>query len=181
MSHRVLITGASGYLGGSLLARIADANLPIYDRLYALVRTEAQADAVKKYGAEPLTINIKDEAAVREAVVGNKITIVFFLIDAFNAASQRNFIKSLAEVKSTTGKDVHFLHVSDPGRIISAGLVKYVQRESDPLFLQTTGAKIFSSHTGAPTDRPLLDDEAGLYDIQKAQRAPVTPAQPVSA
>ena len=44
--------------------------------------------------------------------------------------------------------------------------------------LHTSGAKIFSDHTGAPTDRPLPDDEADMYDIQKAQRAPVTPAQP---
>lgn len=36
---------------------------------------------------------------------------------------------------------------------------------------QTTGAKIFSSHAGAPTDRPLLDTEPDLYDIQKAQQA----------
>ena len=38
--------------------------------------------------------------------------------------------------------------------------------------LKTTGAKIFSSHGGAPTDRPLLDTEAELYDIQKAQKPP---------
>lgn len=111
MSHRILITGASGYLGGSLLAGVANAKLPVYDTLYALVRTDAQADAVKKYGAEPLTVNVRDEAAVHEAVVGNQINIVFFLIDAMSAASQGYFIKSLAEVKSMTGKEVHFLHV----------------------------------------------------------------------
>jgi hypothetical protein len=36
---------------------------------------------------------------------------------------------------------------------------------------KTTGAKIFSSHAGAPTDRPLLDTDPGLYDIQKKQKA----------
>jgi hypothetical protein len=35
--------------------------------------------------------------------------------------------------------------------------------------LQTTGAKLFSSHAGAPTDGPLLDTDPNLYDIQKAQ------------
>ena len=115
MLHRILITGASGYLGGSLLARVADAKLPVYDKLYALVRTDAQADAIKRYGAEPLTFNARDGEAVHEAVVGNKITIVFFLIDAMSAVSQEYFIKSLAEVKSVTGKEVHFLHVRDRG------------------------------------------------------------------
>ena len=40
------------------------------------------------------------------------------------------------------------------------------------LLMKTTGAKIFSSHGGAPTDRPLLDTQADLYDIQKAQKPP---------
>lgn len=110
--HRILITGASGYLGGTLLARLKDANLPTHDKLYALVRTDAQAEAVAKYGAEPLTFDTKDEAAVWEGVVDNKITIVYYLIDAVKSDAQVNFIKALAEVKKTTGQDVHILHVS---------------------------------------------------------------------
>lgn len=113
MSHRILITGASGYLGGTLLARWTTVALPQYDKLYALVRTDDKASAVDKlYGATPLKFNTKDEAAVRNAIVSNNISIVFFLIDASTADSQVMFIKALAEVKSATGIDVHFLHVS---------------------------------------------------------------------
>ncbi len=111
-SHRILITGASGYLGGTLLARWSQACLPPYDRLYALVRTDEQALQVKPYGAEPLQFDSRDEAATWKVVVDNKITIVFFLIDATEAVSQVNFIKALAEVRKLTGLDVHFLHVS---------------------------------------------------------------------
>ncbi|KAJ0106969.1 nad dependent epimerase dehydratase family protein [Diaporthe amygdali] len=142
-SHRILITGASGYLGGTLLARWKDANLPSYDKLYALVRTDAQAAAVQQYGAEPLALDAQDEVAVRHAVVTHQITIVFYLIDAMRSEAQVNFIKALAEVKRTTGQEVHFLH--------------------------TTGAKLFSSHAGAPIDAPLLDTHPELYSIQKAQ------------
>lgn len=111
-SHRVIITGASGYLGGTLLARWKNANLPAHDKVYALVRTDAQAQAVQQFGAEPLSFDSKDEAAVRKAVVGNKITIVYYLIDAVRSEAQVNFIKALAEVKKATGQEVHFLHVS---------------------------------------------------------------------
>ena len=110
-SHRILITGASGYLGGTLLARWKEADLPSYDKLYALARTDAQAEAVRQYGAEPLAID-SDAAAVRKAVVDHQITIVYYLIDAVRSEAQVDFIKALAEVKKATGQEVHFLHVS---------------------------------------------------------------------
>lgn len=114
MAHRILITGASGYLGGTLLARLESAGLPPYEKLYALVRTAGQANAVKQYGAESTTFDTKDEVATKEFIVANKITIVFFLIDAMRSESQVNFIKALAEVKRATGREVHFLHVRFP-------------------------------------------------------------------
>ncbi|KAI1774203.1 hypothetical protein F4818DRAFT_419226 [Hypoxylon cercidicola] len=147
MSHNILITGGSGYLGGTLLARMGSANLPSYGKLYALVRTDEQAAAVKQYGAEPLAFNIQDEATVRDTVLKHDISVVFYLVDPFFSAAQVHFIKALAEIKETTGRHVHFLH--------------------------TSGAKIFSSHAGAPTDKPLLDNDPCLYDVQKSQQAPI--------
>ncbi|RVX67347.1 hypothetical protein B0A52_09128 [Exophiala mesophila] len=147
MAHRILITGASGYLGGTLLAKLPSANLPAYDKLFALVRTPVQAEAVQQYGVQPLTFAADDEEAVRENIVKHGITIVFYLINAVKLEGPLNFIKALAEVKiQQGGREVHFLH--------------------------TTGAKLFSSHAGAPTDRPLLDTDNHLYDIQKSQKAP---------
>jgi nucleoside-diphosphate-sugar epimerase len=111
MAHNILLTGASGYLGGDLLAQLAETELPSYGTLYALVRTQEQAEAVTRFGAEPLLFDAKDEKAVLKHVVENKITIVFFLIDAMSAISQGHFIKALARVKEITGSTVHFLHV----------------------------------------------------------------------
>ncbi|KAI1205596.1 NAD(P)-binding protein [Annulohypoxylon truncatum] len=145
MLHNVLITGGSGYLGGTLLARMGAANLPPYGKLYASARTTAQADSLRQYGAQPLSFNLKDEAEIWASVVENKITVVYYLVDAISYGPPLFFIKALAEVKKRTGQTVHFLH--------------------------TTGAKLFSSHAGAPTDRPLLDTDPRLYDIQKSQRS----------
>ncbi|KAI1119271.1 hypothetical protein F5Y14DRAFT_397218 [Nemania sp. NC0429] len=147
MSHNILITGGSGYLGGSLLARWNEASLPAYNKLFALVRTAEQAAAVKEYGAEPLIFDAYSEGEVRAAVVDNSITIVYHLIAPWPHVSQSYFIKALAEVQKNSGLYVHFLH--------------------------TSGAKIFSSHAGAPTDRPLLDSDPELYEIQKAQNPPI--------
>lgn len=166
MSHRILITGASGYLGGTLLARWADAKLPPYDALFALVRNEKQAHAVQQYGAQPLTFDVKDEAAVLQAVVTNGITIVYFLIDALHSQSQQFFIKALGEVKKATGNDVHFLHVRQGLSDIE------IEMKHRTNTCQTSGAKIFSDHAGAPTDKPLLDTDTNLYRIQKSQVSP---------
>ncbi|KAF1831327.1 NAD(P)-binding protein [Decorospora gaudefroyi] len=146
MSGSILTTGASGYLGGSLLARLHDTSLPSHKTLYALVRSKAQAEAVKSYGAEPLFIDFEDEQSVARSIVERQITIIFFLVDAMKPNMQIPMIKALAEVKKQTGLDVHFLH--------------------------TSGAKIFSEHAGLPTDHALSDDEPGLYRMQKDAESP---------
>ncbi|KAI1128684.1 hypothetical protein F5Y10DRAFT_240013 [Nemania abortiva] len=145
MSHDILITGGSGYLGGSMLARWSEAGLPAYNKLFALVRTPKQAEAVKQYGAEPLIFDAFNESEVWAAVVDNSITVVYHLIAPASHVSQSYFLKAMAEVQKKTGLDVHFLH--------------------------TSGAKIFSSHAGAPTDKPLFDSDPKLLEIQKAQTA----------
>ncbi|KAH7085876.1 hypothetical protein BKA63DRAFT_500653 [Paraphoma chrysanthemicola] len=143
MSHSLLLTGASGYLGGSLLTQlhIRRNNLPPHKTIYALVRNHEQAEAVKKYGAEPFCLNFKDEAAVIESIVDANITIIYFLIDAIQSDAQLILLRALGRVKQETGQDVHFLH--------------------------TSGAKIFSQHAGFPTDRIISDADPELYEISK--------------
>jgi regulator of PEP synthase PpsR (kinase-PPPase family) len=118
----VLITGTSGYLGDSLLAQFRNTVLPEHKEIYALVRSQYQAEAVKKYGARPLIFALQDEKSVIKGIVDAQIFVIYFLIDAMNSDMQISMVKTLAEVKKQTGRKVHFLHSS--------------------------GTKIFSEHAG---------------------------------
>jgi nucleoside-diphosphate-sugar epimerase len=101
MSHTILITGGSGYLGGSILAQLNFAKLPQYKKLYALVRNKEQGEAVKQYGAEPLFLNIDNDESIIEGIVEKEITVIYFLIDPRASNYQLPMIKALAENKET--------------------------------------------------------------------------------
>ncbi|KAI9374322.1 hypothetical protein BJX61DRAFT_551502 [Aspergillus egyptiacus] len=146
MSHNILITGASGYLGGTLLAQWKDADLPPYAKLYALVRSEEQRDAVKKLGAEALVGDVQDQQTICQQIIDLQINIVYFLVDAYQSHYQQAMIKALGQVRRQTGRRVHFL--------------------------QTSGAKQYSNHAGFPTSQPLLDTDPNLYDVLRSTKAP---------
>ncbi|KAL4915391.1 hypothetical protein BDW62DRAFT_212740 [Aspergillus aurantiobrunneus] len=146
MSHNVLITGASGYLGGTLLAHWKDADLPPYAKLYALVRSEEQQEAVKEYGAESLVDNLKDNQTIIQKIIDRQISVVYFLIDAYTSHYQQAMIAALGQVRKQTGREVHFLH--------------------------TGGAKHYSNHAGFATNQPLLDTDPNLYEALKRTKSP---------
>lgn len=143
MSRNVLITGGSGYIGGSLLAKLKNTtDLPSHGTIYALVRSNEQAEQVKShYNATPLMVDLEDQSAITTTLLEKQISVVFFLINAFNADAQVKFIEALAAVKDQHGVQTHFLH--------------------------TTGAKLFSSFTEHPTDRVLSDAEEGCMRFRK--------------
>ncbi|KAK6005820.1 hypothetical protein QM012_007462 [Aureobasidium pullulans] len=139
--NNILVTGGSGYLGGTLLHRLKLAELAPYNTLCALVRTDSQAHAVKQYGAEPLNFDSYDAEAVKDAVLKYEINIVFVLHDAIKVEARVNFIKALSSLKEKNGVEVHLLH--------------------------TSGAKSISSHVNAPVNEPFSDLGQNIYEIQK--------------
>lgn len=142
MAPNILITGASGYLGGDMLEEMKRASMLSHGTIYALVRTEEQAKQVKeRYGATPMSLDLSDQSKITSEFVDKEISIVFYLIHAAIADTQLLFINALETVGQKLHVQTHFLH--------------------------TTGAKAFSSFTGHPTDRPLSDADPQLFEIQK--------------
>ena len=146
MTRNILITGASGYLGGTFLHLLQNAGLHSY-KIYAVVRSDIQAEAVKEYDAEPIFLDVSSIEAVTSTIIDKKITIVYHLHNPLDTSAPA-WITALATVKQQTDQSVHFLF--------------------------TTGAKLFSSHAGAPTE-PFSDTDPGLFETQKEQtgKAPI--------
>lgn len=143
----VLITGGSGYLGGSLLAYLHQNKtaLPPGTTLYSLVRNQDQAYKTKEhYGVESITIDLDDEASILKALEEKDITVVAFLIDACRSEVQIRIIKALAKIHEKTGKLTHLI--------------------------QTAGAKGFSSHANFPLEPPVADDDERMFDIHREQK-----------
>ncbi|RAH68846.1 uncharacterized protein BO66DRAFT_439856 [Aspergillus aculeatinus CBS 121060] len=97
MSHNVLITGVSGYLGGTFIARLSTLQLPGLNESFALVKTDAQGEACRRYGAEPLRFDAYSQTAIRTAIIENEIAIVYFMIDCDKFENQEGFIQALSE------------------------------------------------------------------------------------
>jgi len=111
MAPNILLTGVSGYLGGTLLNEWRASGPTNHGTISALVRNDEQAREVAKYDVEPLIILMEDQDATIKSLVERNITIVYYLIGSYWLESQLYFIKGLAEVKAKTGNDVHFLYV----------------------------------------------------------------------
>ena len=155
MAVNVLITGGSGYLGGSLLDLLSrNKPLPNCGTIFALVRSQEQAKKTKEfYRCTPTILNLSDEAEVTRYLLEKKISVVFHLIDSRNSDTQVVLIKALGAVGKELGVTTHFLH--------------------------TTGAKIFSGFADHPTDRAISDTEDGLAAMQANAQPELAPMRSV--
>lgn len=97
---KIFLTGATGYIGGSIAARlVADGH-----QVQGLVRAESRRDEIAAMGVEPLLGSLDDTALVGDAARAADATI--------NAASSdhRGAAEAICEALSGSGKP--FLHTS---------------------------------------------------------------------
>ncbi|KAJ3740587.1 NAD-P-binding protein [Lentinula detonsa] len=132
----VLLTGASGYLGGSLLVYLLHKfNLRSQNiKLFTLVRKAEQVGKVLELGGDvtPLVGDVQDAEGIKKLVIDNSVSVVLETVDARQFAVAKPFIEALTIVKERLNVPVHFIH--------------------------TSGAKMFSSHVGVDQSTFLKDD-----------------------
>ncbi len=96
----IFITGASGYIGGSVAQKLIKTGL----RVRGLVRTKENADALSKLGVEPVVGDLNDaDLLTREAQKADGV---------INAASADHSESVQALIKGLEGSSKPFIHTS---------------------------------------------------------------------
>lgn len=167
--NNILVTGVSGYLGGTILHRLKHAELPTYDTLYALVRTYSQAQAVKQYGVVPLDFDSYNAEAVKDAVLKSDINIVLVLHDAIKAEARVNFIKALSSLKQKNGTEVHLVHVNLKNHNATTAILM-IFRQVEPNQSPRTSTHLSTKHSLILVEASMTSRSTQILEAQSCLR-----------
>ncbi|KAF2181555.1 NAD(P)-binding protein [Zopfia rhizophila CBS 207.26] len=138
MTQNILITGAAGYIGGSILADfLSRTSSPIKDsRIYATVRSEEQAQRLSKIdGVNVIQVDLSDEASVSEAVLRNEIDIVLHIASSMATQLAANLINALGERRKASGAQTYFVQSSVTALLSIEGGWPYGEvKDTDAIF-----------------------------------------------
>lgn len=113
MSTKIFFTGATGYIGGSVLTRLI--NHPDFKsfEITALVRSADKAERLRKFGINVVVGSHKDEALVEQLTSQTDVVIAVADADDLNAAKAT--LRGLKKRYEATGKAPVFIHTSGTG------------------------------------------------------------------
>ncbi|OAQ65933.1 nad dependent epimerase dehydratase family protein [Pochonia chlamydosporia 170] len=115
MIHNLLITGAAGYIGGSVLAdfvgRSSDSAIGKAN-ISAIVRREEQIERLQKLGITVICVDLLDEVAIHDIVQSHKIDTIVHLASSHDARIASFLIKALGRRGQDTSTETHFIHAS---------------------------------------------------------------------
>lgn len=86
-NHSALITGASGFIGSHLAARL----LARGSRVHCLVRSTSRFEALRASGAQPIVGDVLDRATVCQALQASQAQVVFHLAGLVRALCADDF------------------------------------------------------------------------------------------
>ncbi|EFQ29652.1 NAD dependent epimerase/dehydratase [Colletotrichum graminicola] len=113
MGQKLLYTGATGFVGGSVLSRLLNSSYSEIRNLdiTVLVRKQEQANLLKQKGVEAIVFEGLDDSNFLRKTA-SEYDYVIHTPTGFHASSAVALIEGLAQRKIQTGKDVHFIHTS---------------------------------------------------------------------
>ena len=166
---KVLLTGATGYIGGSVLTQLLSSKAPVLKDtpISCLVRRQEQADLLTStYGDRVSPILFKDlddsETIIK---VASEHDIVINTTVGFHAESARSLVLGLEKRKATTGKDVFMLHTSGTSNMADQPISKaYLEKDPDHVFSDRDDIYSYEHGRNAKQPYPQRTSELGVVD-----------------
>ncbi|PYI32478.1 NAD dependent epimerase/dehydratase family protein [Aspergillus indologenus CBS 114.80] len=143
-SRSLLITGVSGYIGGTILSSILQTQEQWTKQLEiaALVRSESQASTVQKLGVKPVMFSSFDETDVLENIAQD-FDIIIHAGAGWHTPSAKALITGQGTRKTNTNRPAHYVQISGTSNL------------SD------------RPHTDGYTDTHRFSDEEDIYSFEK--------------
>ncbi|KAH8200806.1 hypothetical protein TruAng_005043 [Truncatella angustata] len=137
MGYNILITGAAGYIGGSVLSEfLSRTNSPIeMKHISAAVRSEKQVKSLSNLGVNVILVDLSDEVAVNDAVLQHEIDVVVHTASSFDMSLVSPLITALGRRRKITGKEAYFVQSSVTTIYsVESGWPYGEVKDTDPIF-----------------------------------------------
>jgi len=119
---KIFITGATGYIGGSVLERLLDHPDAHNFEITTLVRSHEKAEGFKKFGINTVVGSFSDTQLLEDLTAA--ADVVIDTVDADNLDAAKTMLRGFKRRFQETGKPIPFIHTSGTGLLVdnAAGL-----------------------------------------------------------
>ncbi|KAL4941810.1 hypothetical protein BDV06DRAFT_212377 [Aspergillus oleicola] len=150
MAQKILLTGATGYVGGTVLSTLLESEDSVVQnaKISALVRSEGQAQTLRAKGVDTIVLSDSNNGPAIAEIASN-YDIVINGASGFELGLSMALIEGLAERKKKLGTEVHYIHTSGTTNLTDS-----------PLLNLYPGYNPTPISDASPTDIPILIKQA---------------------
>ncbi|KAH7408891.1 hypothetical protein BKA64DRAFT_383831 [Cadophora sp. MPI-SDFR-AT-0126] len=112
-SKKIFLTGATGYIGGSILSLLLkpESGIVPAHSISVLIRGEEKAQTFKDLGVTPILFKSLDESELLRKVASEH-DIVIHTASGYHTSSAKSLILGLGDRVAATGAKVHYFHTT---------------------------------------------------------------------
>ncbi|KAH9929442.1 uncharacterized protein B0H18DRAFT_211549 [Fomitopsis serialis] len=122
----ILLFGASGYIGGTLLDRLLKHSKTSTFEIVTPVRSAEKAEVLRKLGAKPEIAALSEYDKIEE--LASHADVIFNLANADNVPQMNAILKGIRKAHAATGKPPVLIHTTGLGEVIEFAQGKYAAK-----------------------------------------------------
>ncbi|KAH8422245.1 uncharacterized protein LDX57_000003 [Aspergillus melleus] len=171
-STKLLLTGATGYIGGTVLTQLLNSTIPQIQSLAisVLIRKKEQADIYQSKGVTPVIFNgLEATEDIRR--IASEHDIVIHAADSTSPAAAEALILGLADTQDSS-KPKYFLHISGTSSLGDRPVTKQILEsrvfsDKDDIYSYLKGREAIESYAQRATDIKTVEagEQAGVNTL----------------